>query len=660
MSTKLLHKEKSLRYNKEKWVKGEKTMKSKTRSNVYLIVSMLVIIALVASTYLFSSAVSTFSGYGRAKEGKLDLTGARIYKISRIFLRGEWQQYEGKWLVSENNTTDKFSYVSLPTNFINSIDNALAPLGDHSTYVIYISGLELENALIYIPHFAGSYRIYINRELVTESGEFYETSTRSDLVTNSLPYDLKADETYEIAIEVSCNYMPGMYMTPAISEAGFASSFSTFATTLRFVIFGGVAFGGILYFLLMLSKRQIFDSKWLPLLFLVISLRLLISTDGYSGFSFLNANVDYEQMMLLVCASTFIIKLIALLFYSETLDIDLSQKTVGPFCAIFTLLAVLFGLVPRVVYVPFFNMLVMAATVTLDIILLGYFARAIAEKKKYAKFYTAGYISLTAGMLIDSFYMDGTIPLVMTASILPLFSGFFALVFSMVFIFKIISYYDAALKTAELDRQLAEANSAIMVSQIQPHFLYNALNTIKYLIKRKPATAEKAIVAFSKYLRGNMNSLTQKEPIPFEEELSHTENYCAIELLRFEDRLNIQYDIRERGFKLPALSVQPLVENAIKHGVTKKIEGGTVKLSTYSDDDFYIVEVTDDGIGFDPSKPLDAPDEKHSHVGLKNVKERLMLMSNATLNVESEVGKGTKAVIKIPRTEENENEGSNS
>ncbi len=635
-------------------------MKTKSKYNFYLILSVALIVALVASTYLFAGIVSSVSGYKKAENAQLDLTGADVYDMSRIFLRGQWEKYEGKWLITNGDKASSHTYVTLPTTFLESLEDVRSPLGDHSTYKITVSGLELSNALIYIPHFAGSYRIFVNGELVTESGEFFDTSTRSDLITNSLPFDLHADRKYEIAIEVSCNFMPGMYMTPAISNASFASHFTTFATTLRYIIFGGVVFGGLLYFFLMLSQRHIFDSKWLPLLFLVIALRLLISTDGYSGFSFLYSNIDYEQMMLLVCASTFIIKLIALLFYSETLDINLTQGTVGPFCAIFTVFTVLFGLVPKVVYTPFFNMLVMTATFTLDIILLSYFARAIAQKKEYARLYTTGYIALTAGMIVDSLYMNGTLPLIMAASILPMFSGFFALVFSMVFIFKVINYYDAALKTAELDKQLAEANSAIMVSQIQPHFLYNALNTIKYLVKRDPNTAERAIVSFSKFLRGNMNSLTQKTPVPFTEELNHTENYCAIELLRFEDRLKIEYDIKETNFSLPSLSVQPLVENAIKHGVTKKLEGGTVKLSTYSDDSFCYVKVEDDGVGFDPDKPLDEPDDKHSHVGLKNVRERLMLMSDATLTIESKEGVGTTAVIKIPKVEDQTDESSNS
>ena len=188
-----------------------------------------------------------------------------------------------------------------------------------------------------------------------------------------------------------------------------------------------------------------------------------------------------------------------------------------------------------------------------------------------------------------------------------------------------------------------------MISQIQPHFLYNALNTIKYLIKRDPKTAEKAVIAFSKYLRGNMDSISQKHPIPFETELAHIKNYCAIELLRFGDKLNIVYNTDFTDFSVPSLSIQPLVENAIKHGVTKKPEGGTATVSSFEEAEFYCVVIEDDGIGFDPENPDFVPDDSHSHIGLSNVSNRLKIMVNAQLNIESEQGKGTRVTIKIPK-----------
>ena len=194
---------------------------------------------------------------------------------------------------------------------------------------------------------------------------------------------------------------------------------------------------------------------------------------------------------------------------------------------------------------------------------------------------------------------------------------------------------------------MEKANMSVMISQIQPHFLYNALNTIKSLIRRDPKTAEKAIIDFSYYLRGNMDSLSHTEPIPFETELAHVEYYCNIELLRFSDKLSVEYDIHEKDFLVPTLSVQPLMENAIKHGVTKKAEGGFVKLSTFATETEYVICVEDNGIGFDVHNM--PTDDGRSHVGLNNIQYRFKTMLSAEMTIESTENVGTKVCVYIPK-----------
>ena len=191
-------------------------------------------------------------------------------------------------------------------------------------------------------------------------------------------------------------------------------------------------------------------------------------------------------------------------------------------------------------------------------------------------------------------------------------------------------------------------NMTLMLSQIQPHFLYNALNTIKYLTKKDPKAAENAIVKFSNYLRANMDSLTQKEPIPFSKEIDHVKNYISIECLRFGDRLRVEYDIQYEDFLIPPLTVQPIAENAIKHGVNQRPEGGTVKISSYKAEGSAVVVIEDDGVGFDVNKK---PDDNRSHVGISNITVRLREMLGAEVTVESTVGEGTRVTLTIPRKE---------
>lgn len=193
-------------------------------------------------------------------------------------------------------------------------------------------------------------------------------------------------------------------------------------------------------------------------------------------------------------------------------------------------------------------------------------------------------------------------------------------------------------------KKTKEAEVKLMVSQIQPHFIYNTLSTISTLIKIDPEKAQEGLDAFTEYLRTNLTSISDTGLTGFENELRHIQTYLSLEKMRFDDRLNVNYDIQVKGFLVPPLSIQPLVENAVKHGVLKRIEGGTITLRTYEKDDAYYVEIIDDGVGFD----LNDPSYKgREHVGLNNVKYRLSTMCRGELTIDSVFDKGTTIVVKF-------------
>ena len=203
---------------------------------------------------------------------------------------------------------------------------------------------------------------------------------------------------------------------------------------------------------------------------------------------------------------------------------------------------------------------------------------------------------------------------------------------------------NAAEKAKVLEAELKESRISIMLSQIQPHFIYNTLGTIERMCLKDPRKAFDLVRNFSLYLRGNFSELDSVTPIRFAEELKHVEYYVNIEKVRFPD-MNIEYDVETTEFVLPALSVQPLVENAIRHGLMRLETGGTVVIRSYETPTHFCVEVKDDGVGFDTSLPID--DKKH--VGLRNIRGRLKAMVNGDLFLESKLNVGTKAVIMIPK-----------
>lgn len=211
---------------------------------------------------------------------------------------------------------------------------------------------------------------------------------------------------------------------------------------------------------------------------------------------------------------------------------------------------------------------------------------------------------------------------------------------------EVLASYHARQYARQLEKELEDSRVRIMLSQLQPHFIFNVLNTIYYLCGKDPAAARLSIDKFSTYLRNNLDSLTQKELILFKQEMDHVQIYLELEKIRFEDDLSVVYDIEATSFQLPVLTVQSIVENAVKHGITKKRGGGTVRIVTREEKLHYRISVTDTGIGFDQTKKSE---DGRNHVGIQNVRARLESMVNGKLLIESVPGKGTVVTVLIPK-----------
>ena len=230
------------------------------------------------------------------------------------------------------------------------------------------------------------------------------------------------------------------------------------------------------------------------------------------------------------------------------------------------------------------------------------------------------------------------------------FAGLF--VVAMVVVLRIIPQgINAAAKAKELETektalnaQLTKSRIATMMSQIRPHFIYNTLGSIEQLCNIDPKKAGELVHNFAKYLRGNFRELDNPRPILMSQEMEHVRHYISIENVRFPD-MTFSFEMNSGDFSIPALTIQPIVENAIKHGLMKLPKGGTVRVVSYETDAHYCVSVEDDGVGFDTSELLD----ERKHVGIRNIRERLKAMVDGTLEIESQVGAGTKVLIAIPK-----------
>lgn len=197
---------------------------------------------------------------------------------------------------------------------------------------------------------------------------------------------------------------------------------------------------------------------------------------------------------------------------------------------------------------------------------------------------------------------------------------------------------------AEKEYRQTELQTQLMLSQIRPHFLYNSLSAIRHLCRIDSEKAYVALGSFADYLRSNMDALGGGRMVPFCKEIEHVKTYLMLEQLRFGDELRVEYDIRYQDFSLPALTIQPVVENAVCHGALQNENGGVVIIRTKKTLSGAVITVSDNGPGFDPSEP---PSDGHNHYGLSSVRTGLAATGCGELQMKSTPGVGTTVIITI-------------
>jgi len=203
-------------------------------------------------------------------------------------------------------------------------------------------------------------------------------------------------------------------------------------------------------------------------------------------------------------------------------------------------------------------------------------------------------------------------------------------------------------KLVEQEKALMQARMDALISQINPHFLFNTLNTVSSLIRFDPDTARTVLLKLANILRRRLKS--QMHFVPLKQEMEFIDDYLDIEVVRFgRDKLQIRKQIEAEtlDFMIPSMILQPLLENAIRHGVGPKIEGGTITLRVTRSQGQLLIEVLDDGVGIPEQR---RPGILDSGIGISNVHERLKVLygEDFSMRIESQHGKGTAIRIEIP------------
>ena len=413
------------------------------------------------------------------------------------------------------------------------------------------------------------------------------------------------------------------------------------------IIIASVMFLGTALFSSLIHVK---NSKIIWLLGLVILFAGLYFTYSSFGIAFWSESIVFNTSILGTSMMLYTFFLSALITASFK-----KMKRVGFItCLVLGIVNVIFFILPMITNVLFYNTwrywsaIQSVANVALIICLI---IELIYVKGKNKLIYIGAFLPL------DAFCLDAL------ATLMGLWKGgitsqyvfMVLLIVAIVFLLRIIpNSINAIAKTQELENeklvlktQLTESRVSTMMSQIRPHFIYNTLGSIEQLCELDPPKAGELVHNFAKYLRGNFGELDNPKPILMSQEMEHVHHYINIENVRFPD-MTFSFEMNSNDFNIPALTIQPIVENAIKHGLMKLSKGGTIKVVSYETDESYCVTVNDDGVGFDTNILLD----ERKHVGIRNIRGRLKAMVNGTLEIESTINVGTKVLITIPKGDE--------
>lgn len=278
---------------------------------------------------------------------------------------------------------------------------------------------------------------------------------------------------------------------------------------------------------------------------------------------------------------------------------------------------------------PWYLLLLVPPTLMMAVNLIGlYCSRSALTPRQRLAFLSYFLVPMVCMVLQMFFYGLLLIALGMSVGIM------------LMFIFLLSDQVDRSLRQAE---ENARQQASIYVLQMRPHFIYNTLMSIYYLCKKDTDKAQQVILDFSRYLKKNFTAIASEDSVPFTEELEHTRAYLAVEKARYEDRLFVQFDTPVTMFRLPPLTLQPIVENSVKYGISPGLDPLYISIITQKSEDGVTVFVDDTGPGYMQ------PKDDEPHIALANIRERLKIVCSGTLEIESRKGGGTRIVIFIPK-----------
>lgn len=620
------------------------------KKTILILLSALLLLLLSGCTRLDTVPMAP-----EANQGMLELSDWDFAKQGNVSLDGNWAFY---WdaLLAPGEFDDKVptGYYRLPSGWAKYKTLGL-PAHGCATYRLVVKTDTAKGIYsILVPNVYTEYALWVNGSLLHACGSFSQAQT---VYLHPQTYDFYyTGSELEIVLQVKNNaliYGGGVGQSIRLGTATLIHKEHNRWAAVDLFLISICMFMGFFFLVLHRFRRNSSELVWLSVLCISVALRNMLSNTTLIMQAFPGLPFWLGSRLVMLTIPTIII---SMLFYTRQLYKDempsLAFRVILALNAlyIFTVLA-LPSTIYTAVFVPYL-LTVGAACV------LGCYVsvKAVKLHKKESVFLLAGMLILTLGALLDSLVYMG----VLSARYMLSTALFGFIIIQIILLSK---RYSEAFRHAELlsaDLQLSldtvmNTETAYMSAQMKPHFLYNALSTIAEYCETDPHEAGNLIVSLSKYLRQTLDYDNLSGIVPLKKELELVRAYTSIERARFAN-IEVIFDVPEPlpFMQIPPLTLQPLVENAIKHGLRKKREGGHVIVSVKRQDNSMVFAVTDNGVGI-PDEAVNnlavLPNGSVS-IGLYNIHTRLIRLYGQGLNIKSETGAGTSVSFQIPYGED--------
>lgn len=613
-------------------VKRHKKISDKTSRIIFCVIMYCLLALFIAGLFLFSSNYPQIYNCPQVKNGKADFANTDIPKRDvACNLAGEWEFFYNKWIVTEDYNGQADGIITMPSVWTyKDFGNGRLPKSGFASYRLIAKNVQPDINVIVYRHYGNfAYRVFINGQLNYRSGELSKNADETIITgrtDETHPY-LSDGSPLEIVIEVSANNTGGLNAAPWLAATTTGNSYGTSLRSFNYIALGittAAAVISILTFVFFRYKRDI----TVPAFMVILYVHFLSSKDMLYVFRWqITAAMIIE---LLSAIAAFVLLVIHLRHNGVSL-----KKTpiivTSAAAAVFTALLFVFYGTPLA---PVFAFLLFAVGCA--------YLVPIVFNNKFASLQRGAYGTLFVFLMsVFCFELcDGLGLLVFgTEFIFTVELMLIIACFTVLWLWKMARTARTAMRVSELECELSSIKNQALKAQIKPHFVYNSLTAIQARYRDGLNEGDKAIEQFAKHLRLITDS-DEEDIIPFDDEIRNVLNYFELENLRANGKLNLLLDLNYTEFSVPVLSLQPLVENAVRHGGLREKQDGYIQLSSDKTESAVIIKVYDNGKGFDVNAVK-------SGVGIENTRKRFELL-NAKMQITSEPNIGTQVIIEIP------------